>query len=368
MPHGGAEHAVEPGHRHHVDDGAHTLALVTDEPGHGVVELGLAGRVGAVAELVLEPLDAEGVPASVRQHARNQEARQAAGRLGEHQEEVVHRRAGEPLVPAQPPGAVGLFDGGRGVGAYIGTALLLRHPHTGEQAALGRGVAEPRLVHTAGQQWFVRLGEVGGAAQCRDDGVRHRDRAQVALLQHRGQHEAGAGDMGPGALVGPGGARQPRTHRGVHQGVVGGVELDLVDPVAEAVVGTQLRLMAVGLVGPVLGLLAADIAAEAVKLVQVPCGALAAYPFEQYRVVGGVVTGERRRLVRHLVRHGGRVAARCGGRGHRFSSGRRDGGTGRRDGTAGETSGRQMRHARRGARQGAAPVRAPRPHSAGPRW
>lgn len=56
------------------------------------------------------------------------------------------------------------------------------------------------------------------------------------------------------------------------------MELDLVDPVAEAVVGTQLRLVAVGLVGPVLGLLAADIAAEAVKLVQVPCGALAAYP------------------------------------------------------------------------------------------
>lgn len=205
MPSGGAEHTVEPGHRHHVDDGAHTLALVTDEPGHGVVELGLAGRVGAVAELVLEPLDAEGVPASVRQHARNQEARQAAGRLGEHQEEIVHRRAGEPLVSAQPPGAVGLFDGGRGVGAHIGTALLLRHPHTGEQAALGCGVAEPRLVHTAGQQGFVRLGEVGGAAQRRDDGVRHRDRAQMALLQHRGQHEAARRGR-----HGPRGARRPR--------------------------------------------------------------------------------------------------------------------------------------------------------------
>ncbi|ESU47873.1 hypothetical protein P376_4149 [Streptomyces sp. HCCB10043] len=352
-PGGGPEHTVEPGHRHHVDDRAHALALVPDEPGHGVVELRLAGRVGPVAELLLEPLDAEGVPAPVRQHARHQEARQTPGRLGEHQEEVVHRRTREPLVAAQPPGAVGLLHGGRGVGTHIGAALLLRHPHPGEQTALGGGRAQPGLVHPAGEQRLVRLREVGGAAQRRDDGVRHRDRAQVPLLQHRGQHEAaGPGDMGPGPLVGPGGARQPRPHRGVHQRVIGRVELDLVDPVAETVVGAQLRLMPIGLVGPVLRLLAADVAAETVQLVDVPLRALAAYPFEQHRVVGGVVPGERWGLVGHLVRHGGRVAAWCGGRGHRISSGKRDGGAGPTEYMDG---------------RGADRLRGPRRRSAGPR-
>ncbi|CAM5239477.1 hypothetical protein SBADM41S_06781 [Streptomyces badius] len=113
------------------------------------------------------------------------------------------------------------------------------------------------------------------------------------------------------------------------------VELDLVDPVAEAVVGAQLRLVPVGLVGPVLRLLAAGIPPETVQLLQMPCGALAAYPFEEHRVVGGVVPGERWRLIGHLVRHGGRVAAWSGGRGHRISSGKRDGGVGHTRGAAG---------------------------------
>jgi hypothetical protein len=54
--HAGRGHrAIEPRQRHHVDDGGDALAGLADQPGGGVVELDFGGRVGAVAELVLEP-------------------------------------------------------------------------------------------------------------------------------------------------------------------------------------------------------------------------------------------------------------------------------------------------------------------------
>ncbi len=54
-----------------------------------------------VAELVLQALDVEGVAAAVGQDARHQEAGQALVGLGEHEEEVGHRRRAEPLVAGQ---------------------------------------------------------------------------------------------------------------------------------------------------------------------------------------------------------------------------------------------------------------------------
>ncbi len=56
---GGADHAVEPGVVDHLDDRRHAAALLADHPRPGAAELDLAGGVGAVAELVLEPLDVE---------------------------------------------------------------------------------------------------------------------------------------------------------------------------------------------------------------------------------------------------------------------------------------------------------------------
>ena len=94
-----ADAAVEPRVAHHLDDGRHAAPLFADERGPGAVELDLARRVRAVAELVLQRwmcivfCTPSGAP------ARHQEARQPALGLRQRQERVAHRRRAEPLVP-----------------------------------------------------------------------------------------------------------------------------------------------------------------------------------------------------------------------------------------------------------------------------
>ena len=73
---------------------------------------------------------------AVGQHPRHDEAGQAAGRLGEHQEHVAHRRRGEPLVSGEPVGAVGAGHGAGRVGPDVRAALLLGHAHAGQAAGL----------------------------------------------------------------------------------------------------------------------------------------------------------------------------------------------------------------------------------------
>src|SRR5207247_5014146 len=109
-----------------------------NHPCDGVVELDLARRVGTVAELVLEPLDVEGVAAAVRQHSREQEARQAGGRLREYQKRVAHRCRAEPLVTVQLILAVLPGPGARRVGPNVRAALLLGHRHAQQDATLAR--------------------------------------------------------------------------------------------------------------------------------------------------------------------------------------------------------------------------------------
>ena len=170
-PHPGraAEHAVEPGVVDHLDDRPHAGALLADQPGRGGVELDLAGGVGAVAELVLEPLQAEAVAVAVRGPAREEEAGEAAVGLGEDEEGVAHRRRHEPLVAGQlvlGAGAAAVDRAGDGgVGADVGAALLLGHPHPGQGARLlaararcaGRSSAERRRgSHSAASSGWVR--------------------------------------------------------------------------------------------------------------------------------------------------------------------------------------------------------------------
>ena len=76
---GRADRGVEPGVVHHLDDGAHAVALLADQPGERARVLDLRRGVGAVAELVLEALDQDGVARAVGAPARHQEAGQAAG-------------------------------------------------------------------------------------------------------------------------------------------------------------------------------------------------------------------------------------------------------------------------------------------------
>ena len=116
-PGGGADHAVQARVADHLDDRRHAAAGLADHLRPGVVQLDLRGGVRAVAELVLEALDVHRVARPVGEDARHQKAGQALGGavgglgLGEHEEQVGHRRRAEPLVagelvlarPAPPP-------------------------------------------------------------------------------------------------------------------------------------------------------------------------------------------------------------------------------------------------------------------------
>ena len=114
------------------------------------------------------------------------------------------------------------------------------------------------VVDAAGQQRLVDRGQLGVVAQRGDDGVGHRDRADVAGLgastptswrrARRGRRRG----RRPTAR-----ACRPWPTATRHQLVVGGVVLDLVDAVAVAVVGVQDRLVAVGELTPALRLRAA---------------------------------------------------------------------------------------------------------------
>jgi hypothetical protein len=132
------------------------------------------------------------------------------------------------------------------VGPQVGAAVLLGH----EVADRGRGLLLDRHV---GRVVGVRgdgageLGELGPAAQHGDRGVGHAQRARggaVDLVPQVRQHRSGR--VRAGLLGGPG----QRVHAGAeperHQLVVGGVEVDLVDPLADAVEGAQLGGEALG--------------------------------------------------------------------------------------------------------------------------
>ena len=58
---GGSNRAVLPRQLHHLDDGADTLAFAADALRIGGGELDLGRGVGAIAELVLQPLKPDGV-------------------------------------------------------------------------------------------------------------------------------------------------------------------------------------------------------------------------------------------------------------------------------------------------------------------
>ena len=183
-----------------------------------VVELRLAAGVAAVAQLVLEALDAERVAGAVRQHPGHQEARQPGRRLGQHQEQVAHRRAGEPLVPAQPVRAVAGWRSRWSCWRGRPSRPASRSsPCRRAGPRLVSGVRRPgsysRLV-SSGSYAAARSGAV---AQRRDHRVGHRDRAGVAGLDLGPDVEAGGpGHVRARPVVGPrrrrpGPRRRPRS-------------------------------------------------------------------------------------------------------------------------------------------------------------
>ena len=62
---GGSNRAILPRQLHHLDDGADALALVADALGIGAGEFDFGRRVGAVAELVLQPLKLDRVDRAI---------------------------------------------------------------------------------------------------------------------------------------------------------------------------------------------------------------------------------------------------------------------------------------------------------------
>ena len=136
---------VEAGVVDHGEDGADAVAGGAEGLGEGAVVLDLGRGVGAVAELVLEAHQVDGVALAVGGPARDEEAGEALGGLREGEEGVGHRRRAEPLVAGEAP-AVGGAVGAGGVGADVGAALLLGHRHADGGAGLVRRRTARRVV------------------------------------------------------------------------------------------------------------------------------------------------------------------------------------------------------------------------------
>ncbi len=199
------------------------------------------------------------------------EARQAARRLGEHEEQVAHRRGAEPLVTGQDVGAVEVrAQRAGGPGAYIRTALLLGHRHSGQRRRLARDAVRCRTHAPSAAESTRRRGRGRRLPPQRRYGrVSHGDGAAVAridLATRRRSPRRGSRERP--ALVSPGGGVQPVLDGCAQQLVVAGVVVDLVDPVAVAVVGMQHRRVAVGFVAPALRLGASGEPTERAELVR----------------------------------------------------------------------------------------------------
>ena len=247
--------AVEARVGDHVDDGGDAAPFLADRPRIGAVEFDLGRSVGAVAELVLQPLQMQRVDAAVRQEARHQKARQAIWRLRQDEEGVRHRRRQEPLVAGDAVFAAAADQLGLGRRrAHVGAALLLRHAHAEGDGGLGRGRRKARIV-AVGEDARQPLGRhVRLLQQHRHGGVGHGDGAAVPRLHLRRHVEgAGAGHMRAGAprlaLLGemrPNGGMQSLGAARAHQRVVGGMERHGIAPTALPVVRRQLGRVLVG--------------------------------------------------------------------------------------------------------------------------
>ena len=138
--------------------------------------------------------------------------------------------------------------GPRGIGADVGASLLFGHRHADEGALFLAAGMKRRVVDVRGDPRQPFVGELRLLPQRRHGGEGHRERAADAgLLLVEEEFEGCADDVRTGFR------RTPRQRvRFVldaerHQLVPGGMELDFVDPPAEAVVRAEDGREAVGL-------------------------------------------------------------------------------------------------------------------------
>ena len=251
-------------------------------------QLDLRGGVRAVPELVLQPLDVEAVPRAVRQHAREHEAREAAGRLREDEKRVAHGRRAEPLLARQHVPVAGWL-GPRLVGAHVRAPLAFGERHAHERRVLlGRQL---RVIRAAREPRRPLLGEVGVVAQGGDGRVRHRERAaDTGFGVGEGHEPRGADDVRRRLGILPRECVQPVLDAETQELVPGGVELDLV-------VAPEHRRALVREASELERPAAAE-PAEGRALVLALGSALAPERLDQRQVLGEeVVALERRRLV-----------------------------------------------------------------------
>ena len=208
--------------------------------------------IGLVAHLVLEPHDLHRIALAIRRPARHQETGKPAFGIGQRQECVAHRRRAEPFVAGQRVGAVGVLRGARRVGAHVGAALFLRHRHADGDAGLfglaGREAGSYLPARMRGSHSFATSGSM---AQRRQRGIGHRHRAADAGLGLR--HQEFDGRMQHMAGLGPAPRRRgdARFEAQRHEFMIGGMEFHLVDALAVAIEGFELRRVPVGLHRPV---------------------------------------------------------------------------------------------------------------------
>ena len=247
---GGRDHAVDTRELHHLDDGAHAAPLLADPPREGLHELDFGRGIRAIAELVLEPLQAQRVDRAVGPEARHEEAGQPARRLRQHQEGVAHRRRHEPFVPGDGVGLARRHRG-RGIGAHVRAALFLGHAHAERDRVLFPPRPEACVVSARCDLADQFAQDRRLDRECADAGARHRDRAHVSVLDLR-HHEVArrARDLGrrsrARSIGGPGRGVQASLHALGHEAVIGGMEFDRVAAEALGVENLELRDVLVG--------------------------------------------------------------------------------------------------------------------------
>ena len=217
-------------------------SFLADQLREGAVEFHFARRIGAVAELVLEPQDADRVALLLRRPARQQEAAQALGRLRQHQEGVAHRRRQKPFVAVQAKTAVARRLGARRVGAQIRAALVLGHAHADERGGLLPQRPEALVVVAPENLRQPLRRDRRRMAQARHRAVGHGERAistALDLVEHVAA--CGARDMRAWFRIGPGARMQAGAQRDGHERVPGRMEVDFVEAMAVAVEGAQGR-------------------------------------------------------------------------------------------------------------------------------
>ena len=315
-PRGRTEDAVQAGLGNHLDDRAHALARLPEQPAFGGVELNFRGSVGLVPELVLEPLDAHRVEVAAGQHAGHDEAARTLIELGDDEERVGLWSGAEPLVAGDEIVVAG-GDGEGGVRADVRSALFLRHCHAEGHCGFVRRVDAPRIKAGGGGTWHPEIGQRRIGVQGRHDSMRHRHRAGVAGFDLGEEHEPyGAFDVGSRPGMSPGIGVRFRVERVADDPVVSRVELDLVDAVAPVVVGPQHRSVDVGQAGVIDEVGAADERSDAFEFVARGTRSIVGERIPQSRIQREFVDiSPRRRLVEHCMRRprSGGVRRRCCG-------------------------------------------------------